>query len=309
MSEHQQDRIHPNASEFLDFTEKYAWINDLQLYYEYENGKRNENRQTSASDSSAKVSLIDYAILIVHGWTANRLRLHPLYIQLKQAGFPVFRLDLRGHGWSQKEGTMDFSLATMASDIDQFCRKVIQEEHGYQKIVLIAHSMGGSIAQLLAVSQPSYLQKLVLIGTSCNWTDKPFQKFLFQFYIHYYQNHFWEKYQKKKSGHAPLGLEHFPMWGHLYNTNGRTLFTSFHATIQGLQEMRKFDLRKQLPSIKIPTLIIVGDKDIDAPPRYAEKIHELLPNSRLEIIPEGNHDVVIGKAITVFQTISDFFTH
>ncbi|MCF2140294.1 MAG: alpha/beta hydrolase [Candidatus Lokiarchaeota archaeon] len=287
----EQNSIHPNATEYEIQKERYAHINNIQIYYECENAEQPDDRS---------------AILLIHGWTANRLRLHPLYIQLIEAKYPVFRLDLRGHGWSQKEATHDFSFNIMKDDIDKFIQTIIIGKYGFKKVIVIAHSMGGCIAQLLAIEQPTYLEKLVLIATSANWADKPFLKIIYWLFIQYYKSHFWKKYMKKKDGHEPLGLEHFPMWGTKYNTHGRTLFTCFHATIQGLENMRIFDARKLLHNVQVPTLIIVGEKDIDAPLRYSKKIHDLIPNSELVVIPEANHDVVIGKAITAYEHIKNF---
>ena len=124
--------------------------------------------------------------------------------------------------------------------------------------------------------------------------------------IQYYKKHFWQKYLGKKAGHEPLGLEHFPMWGTKYNTGGRTLFTSYAATIQGLENMRLFDIRNLLPRINVSTLILVGDEDIDAPIRYSKVLNQLIRKSQLIIVPEANHDVAIGKAVTTFQYIDRF---
>ncbi|TFH30452.1 MAG: alpha/beta hydrolase [Promethearchaeota archaeon] len=293
----EQDLIHPNATEFFQSmtkdSEHYAMINNLQIYYE-------------CANTADKI--VNTAVILVHGWTANRLRLHPLYQQLVEDHIPVFRIDLRGHGWSQKEGTVDYSFASMADDLDQFIRNIILDQFGFSKVIIIAHSMGGSLAQILAIQEPKYLDKLVLIATSCNWTDKPFQNILFWFYIEYYKRNFWKKYLRKKSGHEPWVLEHFPMWDTVYNTHGRTLFTSYHATIHGLQNMGHFDVRDQLHKITVPTLILVGDLDIDAPPRHSEVLHSLIPQSELVIVPDANHDVVIGKALTVYRIIQQFLT-
>ena len=63
-----------------------------QLYYEYANCMPGESPPTDR-----------YPILLVHGWTANRFILHPLFLHLKEIGWPVSQIDLRGHGWSRKE--------------------------------------------------------------------------------------------------------------------------------------------------------------------------------------------------------------
>jgi pimeloyl-ACP methyl ester carboxylesterase len=54
-------------------------------------------------------------------------------------------------------------------------------------------------------------------------------------------------------------------------------------------------------SIKVPTLIINGDNDVIAP-EHAIKLHRLLPNSQLAIIP-GLHGEYIGE-ITTLHTAS-----
>ena len=97
MQEKENDRIHPNAVEYK-FQERYAQLKNVRLYYEGVNlGKKDKT---------------DTAILLLHGWTANRFRIHPLYLLYEQAGNPTFRLDLRGHGWSQKEGIKDWGNST-----------------------------------------------------------------------------------------------------------------------------------------------------------------------------------------------------
>ena len=101
--ERESDQIHPNASEDEDYVENYANINEIQIYYEY----KNVSPEVKANDNKE-------AVLLVHGWTANRLRLHPLYIHFIEKGIPVFRLDLRGCAWSQKVAINDFSIRKMS---------------------------------------------------------------------------------------------------------------------------------------------------------------------------------------------------
>ena len=77
--ERESDTIHPNASEFKDYIENYAKVNGVQIYYEFKNVspdvKENKNQP---------------AVLLIHGWTANRLRLHPLYLHFMQKGHLFF---------------------------------------------------------------------------------------------------------------------------------------------------------------------------------------------------------------------------
>ncbi|MHA1854664.1 MAG: alpha/beta fold hydrolase [Promethearchaeota archaeon] len=293
--ERESDLIHPNASEYEDFSENYAVVNGIQIYYEY------KNVSIDIKENKGKT-----AILLIHGWTANRLRLHPLYLHFIEKKTPVFRLDLRGHGWSQKEQTNDFSIATMANDVDEFVNLIICEKLGFSSVILVGHSMGGSVCMSVAIKKPNYLKKLILLSTSAHWSETILDRLKIKIYAQVYRFNYWDRYNKKKPGHEIHGLEHFPMWSKKYNTGGRTLFTAREATIQGLLELVKFDVREDIKSLKIPTLIVVGADDIDAHPSLSKKIHELIPNSKMIIIPGVNHDVAIGKPITLANHIDQF---
>ena len=53
--------------------------------------------------------------------------------------------------------------------------------------------------------------------------------------------------------------------------------------------MARPDSTNTLASITVPTLIVVGDEDILAPPVEAEQIHALVPGSRLDVIRGAGH--------------------
>ncbi len=298
----ERNAIHPNASEDTTFIERYAIINHIQIYYECQNCDPNSSKSASYPESWDSQT----AMLIIHGWTANRLRLHPLYIYFAQKGIPVFRLDLRGHGWSQKDGIQDFSLEAMITDIREFITQVVFRDYHFNKIILIAHSMGGAISQILAIRYPNGIKKLILIGTAARFLDRWYKRFLSPLFVVYYRRHYWKKYFGKKKGHAKWGLEHFPMWSDKYDTKGRSLFTTPEATLQGIRSMSFFDSRRQLNNLQIPTLILVGEDDIDAPVRFSQELHRLIPHSLLHIISGANHDLVIAKPLTVGRLIEEF---
>ena len=293
--ERETDQIHPNASEFIDFEENYALINEIQIYYEY------KNVSVGAKGNAKKT-----AVLLVHGWTANRLRLHPLYLHFMGKGTSVFRLDLRGCGWSQKEAINDFSINKMSEDVELFIKEIMVKKFGFSSVILIGHSMGGNICMKVANSIPLSIKRLILLSSSAYWTGNVFGRFKLALYSIYYRFNYWKRYNGKKKGHAVHGLEHFPMWSNKYRSNGRTLFTAREATIQGIKSIGSFDVRKEIKTLTIPTLIVVGTEDIDAPPKLSKNIHELIPNSTLVIIPGVNHDLVIGKPISLAKIIDNF---
>lgn len=62
------------------------------------------------------------------------------------------------------------------------------------------------------------------------------------------------------------------------------------TVIAALEALRdRPDMREWLPQIKVPTLLIFGDEDALAPSFVIETLERGIPNSKLEIIPQGGH--------------------
>ncbi|MGH3456450.1 MAG: alpha/beta fold hydrolase, partial [Nocardioidaceae bacterium] len=55
----------------------------------------------------------------------------------------------------------------------------------------------------------------------------------------------------------------------------------------------------------IPTLVIVGSRDIMTPVRHARRIHELVPGSRVEVLEGAGHMVMLEQADEVTKLLAD----
>jgi pimeloyl-ACP methyl ester carboxylesterase len=56
-----------------------------------------------------------------------------------------------------------------------------------------------------------------------------------------------------------------------------------------LHAMAEADLRAVLPTIAVPTLLLVGELDVRSPLAVAEEMHRTIPGSRLEILAGAGH--------------------
>jgi pimeloyl-ACP methyl ester carboxylesterase len=81
---------------------------------------------------------------------------------------PVIALDHRGHGRSQKFGTVD------AYSVDQLAADLIAaiDAHAGDQIDLLGHSMGGAISLRVTLTRPDLVRSLVLMDTSA-WSFVP----------------------------------------------------------------------------------------------------------------------------------------
>jgi pimeloyl-ACP methyl ester carboxylesterase len=99
-------------------------------------------------------------LLLVHGFTAAKEDFADHLEPLAAAGWHAVALDLPGHGASQLE---DFAYG-----FDTFAAAVlaVADELGWDRFALLGHSMGGIVAQHLALAAPQRLTALVLLDTS-----------------------------------------------------------------------------------------------------------------------------------------------
>jgi pimeloyl-ACP methyl ester carboxylesterase len=56
----------------------------------------------------------------------------------------------------------------------------------------------------------------------------------------------------------------------------------------------------------MPTLLIWGDKDSFGPPSLAQEMAQLMPNSRVEVVPDAGHLAWLDQPETVAGLIVNF---
>jgi pimeloyl-ACP methyl ester carboxylesterase len=74
--------------------------------------------------------------------------------------------------------------------------------------------------------------------------------------------------------------------------------------LASLATITTHDSRAILPTITIPTLVLVGADDDETPPSYAEAIVDLMPNARLVVIPGAGHLLNLEAPDAVNEAIS-----
>jgi pimeloyl-ACP methyl ester carboxylesterase len=65
---------------------------------------------------------------------------------------------------------------------------------------------------------------------------------------------------------------------------------AFHpAGFRAMARASAEDLRDVLPHIRVPTLLVYGDKDVRAPLPVAEDLHAAISGSTLVVLPDAGH--------------------
>jgi len=129
-------------------------------------GELDKNRKTVIT-GSGEISYIDAgegpAALFVHG-IGTSAYLWRNVIGLLQGDRRLVALDLPLHGQSPAGPDHDFSLAALASLLEEFCAAL-----DLPKVDLVAHDTGGAIAQIFAARHPERLRTFCL--TNCDTHD------------------------------------------------------------------------------------------------------------------------------------------
>jgi pimeloyl-ACP methyl ester carboxylesterase len=68
----------------------------------------------------------------------------------------------------------------------------------------------------------------------------------------------------------------------------------------------EFDAMSRLGEISKPTLILCGADDILTPVKYSEYLHNQIVNSRLVIVPDAGHMVMLEAPQTIADEIGSF---
>lgn len=96
--------------------------------------------------------------VVLHGWAVSGASFRPLIDRWPASAGRLLVPDLRGTGWSAKprEG---YTLERYARDV-----LALVDALSLPPFALVGHSMGGLIAQRVALDRPSALRKLVLVS-------------------------------------------------------------------------------------------------------------------------------------------------
>ena len=185
--------------------------------------------------------------------------------------FRLIRYDRRGHGQSgAPKGPYSF---------DRFGRDILAvlDALGVKKTNWCGLSMGGMDGQWLGAHAPDRVEKLVLANTHYHYADKaPWAdrlRFLEQHQLSDMVAANMERwFTKGFRERAPQAIERMT----------KMFVATDHAGYMAcVAAVRDIDFRASNPTIKAPTLVIVGAQDPATPPAAGETIAKAIPGARL----------------------------
>jgi 3-oxoadipate enol-lactonase len=246
-------------------------------------------------------------IVFVHGYTGNS-RNWALTVPALRENFRTISVDLRGHGLSAKPAREeDYSLELMASDVYELIKHL-----GIEESVLVGHSMGGMVSQLLVIDHPEVVRALVLVDTAAEvpkgllYDERRKQRVhLIEVAREQGMEAVFDEQLKLTPVHPALKANprYIDLWREQF------LMTSREAYIAGANGMAsRRSVVADLAKVAVPTLVISGEKD-EPFLEPSRQIHAAIPGSELVIIDGAGHGpqmetpAEFNRALTAFLTM------
>jgi len=233
------------------------------------------------------------ALVFIHYWGGSRRTWSDVIASLADR-FRCIAIDLRGWGNSDRHAN-DYSLFTQASDAERIIEAVDAKD-----FVLVGHSMGGKIAQILAARQPPGLRGLVLVApappTPIVLPDEQKRRML-------------DSYATPAGVQNALEvLTHRPL-----NDDQRRQVTedtvggAEGAKLAWVSQGMALDISEQAAAISVPVCVIVGSADqVERESVLRQTLLALVPQARFEILDGIGHLSPLEAPGSVSDAISGF---
>jgi pimeloyl-ACP methyl ester carboxylesterase len=223
-----------------------------------------------------------------------------------QKYFQVITFDNRGVGSSDKP-CGPYSIRMMAEDTIG-----LMDHLGIEKAHILGVSMGGYIAQELAINYPERVRKLVLGSTNAGQDEVGGHSSEYYRGLGLTEGCPADEWRKIAVGKV-LRTE-FPLAfnGRLYKI-GVAPFVNIYARLMAtrgvaaqFQAIVGHDTLERLTMIQAPTLVITGTGDRIIKPASSDVLAKMIPNARLVKIEGGPHSVFMGMRKRFNKEVLDF---
>jgi 3-oxoadipate enol-lactonase len=197
------------------------------------------------------------------------------------ASRPVLTYDCRGHGASDKPAG-PYTVELFARDLADLLDHV-----GWRSALVAGASMGGCIALAFAQAYPARTTALGLIDTTA-WYGKAAPKQ-------------WDERATRAATAGMAALVEFQTtrwFGDKFRAQRPDIVKScvdvflandVAAYMETCKMLGAADLRAALPSMTMPTAIVVGEEDYATPVAMAEAMHRAIAGSTLTVLKEARH--------------------
>ncbi|MCP2015025.1 pimeloyl-ACP methyl ester carboxylesterase [Deinococcus sp. HSC-46F16] len=254
-------------------------------------------------------------VVLLHGfpefWEGWTRQIGPL----SRAGFRVIVPDLRGYNLSEKpSGVRAYRVGTLQEDVAGLIRAL-----GYERAHVVGHDWGGIIAWALALRQPEVIERLVILnaphpaayrralGHPAQWMRS--------WYVLFFQLPWLPERMLPRFGRWALQgtnpAAYLPEERRRYEEawarpGAATAMVNYYRAMVRLGGLGRGG--GAVPPIRVPTLVLWGERDVALRPELADGLEEWVPGVRVVRFPRASHWVMRDEPLRVNNLLLEFLS-
>ena len=233
-----------------------------------------------------------YPIILLHGWGLSGKIFEPLATALRKQGYKVYFPDFPGFGTSAVP-----EKPLYLSDYAEFLHGFVKKHHIVQP-VLVGHSFGGRVGLKYQLLHSKSVRALILTGTP-GFTPINRKKLILFILL-------------AKIGKAFFSLPPFHLcqdivrrW-YYYLVGARDFYRAEGVMRDTFKHIVQEDLLDCMKAVRIPVLLLWGQNDTIVPVSVVNKMKEVIPGAKLEVVSGSDHGVAYKKPSTFADRLVTF---
>ncbi|HET7888181.1 MAG TPA: alpha/beta fold hydrolase [Bradyrhizobium sp.] len=245
---------------------------------------------------NAAVSGEGPALFLFHSLLSDRASFASIEPELARSHRVVVP-ELPGFGGSQAAGG---SLAEVADRMAE----VVRDAAGGTDVTVLGNGYGGFVALQMAIRHPDIASQLILADCGAAFSEEGRQAF---------RNMAAAAKAKGLAAITDVAMRRLfaPDFqaGHpdlMRDRREAFLKTDPEVLQAACAQLAELDLRPELPKVKIPVLVLVGEHDEATPPPMSHELAALLPDARLKILTGCAHVPQLQAPKMFLDAIADF---
>jgi pimeloyl-ACP methyl ester carboxylesterase len=273
-------------------------VNDIQMYYE--------------------VKGEGFPLVMINGGNENLDCWDPRLVEALSNRFRLILFDNRDVGRTSASNREYADLRLCADDTAGLINAL-----GTPKAHVLGFSLGGMIAQEVAINYQEKVSKLVLYSTGSTWglgpelsefvsalertrsTEEVVQLYRSLPIASEYPGDLIQKYPSVINGFTAPFVKKNPdfvdsyfkrLWEHPISKEGAR---------RQWNALKQFNTQERLKQIKAPTLVLHGRNDFTMPPKNGEILAEEIPNAKLVLFEKSGHELA-EEMNEVIMVIAEF---
>ncbi|MBV8636494.1 MAG: alpha/beta hydrolase [Candidatus Eremiobacteraeota bacterium] len=233
------------------------------------------------------------SILFAHGWISSRRMWYDVAQRLDTSEFTMHFLDFRGCGLSDRP-EQGHDLEGYASDLRLALASIDAP------VTLVAHSMGGKLAQYIAAQRPSNLERLILVAPGTAKATRFPEKHRALTLAAYGSRERIERFQRAAMSREPAPES-------MMRIVDDALIAQYEHWIGWYDRGRGIDFMDRLPEIAVPALVLAGAKDpLALPQRVRRDCAGAISGALYVLLREAGHNLPIEAPDDVASAIRQF---